>query len=88
VSGRGFRARLLSHQPLRTDRTGTRTAVHIAAVLEIQNHLLPQVRSLQQAIGAKVDQWHDVVKIGHTHLEDAVPLTRTAPMRAATDIGL
>jgi fumarate hydratase class II len=51
------------------------TAMHIAAVLEIQNHLLPPVRSLQKAIAAKADRWHDVVKIGRTHLEDAVPLT-------------
>jgi fumarate hydratase, class II len=51
------------------------TAMHIAAVLEIQNRLLPKVRSLRQAIAAKAAQWRDVVKIGRTHLEDAVPLT-------------
>jgi fumarate hydratase, class II len=51
------------------------TAMHIAAVLEVQDRLLPNVGSLQQAIAAKADQWHDVVKIGRTHLEDAVPLT-------------
>src|ERR1700754_4060114 len=50
------------------------TAMHIAAVLEIQDRLLPKVGSLQRAIAAKADQWHDVVKIGRTHLEDAVPL--------------
>jgi fumarate hydratase, class II len=51
------------------------TAMHIAAVLEIHDRLLPRVRSLQQAITAKARQWKDVVKIGRTHLEDAVPLT-------------
>jgi fumarate hydratase class II len=51
------------------------TAMHIAAVLEVQDRLLPKVGSLQHAIAAKADQWHDVVKIGRTHLEDAVPLT-------------
>jgi fumarate hydratase, class II len=51
------------------------TAMHIAAVLEIQTRLLPRVRSLQQAIATKATQWRDVVKIGRTHLEDAVPLT-------------
>jgi fumarate hydratase class II len=50
------------------------TAMHIAAVLEIQR-LLPRVRALYRAISAKSQQWHDVVKIGRTHLEDAVPLT-------------
>jgi fumarate hydratase class II len=48
--------------------------MHIAAVLEI-HRLLPRVRSLQQAIATKAKQWNSVVKIGRTHLEDAVPLT-------------
>jgi fumarate hydratase class II len=51
------------------------TAMHIAAALEIQTRLLPRVRALHRAISAKSQQWHDVVKIGRTHLEDAVPLT-------------
>jgi fumarate hydratase, class II len=51
------------------------TAMHIAAVQEVQDRLLPKVDSLSQAIAAKADQWHDVVKIGRTHLEDAVPMT-------------
>src|SRR5258708_38132964 len=51
------------------------TAMHIAAVIEMQTRLLPRVRALHRAIDAKSLQWHDVVKIGRTHLEDAVPLT-------------
>ncbi|MFE5583861.1 class II fumarate hydratase [Kitasatospora sp. NPDC056531] len=51
------------------------TAMHIAAVKEVHEHLLPSVRALQQAIETKAQQWRDVVKIGRTHLEDAVPLT-------------
>ncbi|MGX4688187.1 class II fumarate hydratase [Streptomyces sp. JNUCC 63] len=51
------------------------TAMHIAAVKEIHEHLLPGVQALRQAIETKARQWHDVVKIGRTHLEDAVPLT-------------
>ncbi|MFE5406227.1 class II fumarate hydratase [Streptomyces sp. NPDC056580] len=51
------------------------TAMHIAAVKEIHEHLLPDVGALQQAIETKARRWHDVVKIGRTHLEDAVPLT-------------
>jgi fumarate hydratase class II len=51
------------------------TAMHIAAVQAIHGHLLPSVQALQQAIDAKARQWQDVVKIGRTHLEDAVPLT-------------
>ena len=51
------------------------TAMHIAAVLEIQNRLLPRARALQEAVATTGAQWSDVVKIGRTHLEDAVPLT-------------
>ena len=51
------------------------TAMHIAAVKEVHEHLLPSARALQHAVKAKAGQWQDVVKIGRTHLEDAVPLT-------------
>jgi fumarate hydratase, class II len=51
------------------------TAMHIASVLEVKKYLLPRVGALATAIEAKAKQWHDVVKIGRTHLEDAVPLT-------------
>jgi fumarate hydratase class II len=51
------------------------TAMHIAAVLELEEHLLPHADALAGAIEAKGGEWRDVVKIGRTHLEDAVPLT-------------
>jgi fumarate hydratase class II len=51
------------------------TAMHVAAVLEIEGRLLPAVHSLALAIEAKSEDWHEVVKIGRTHLQDAVPLT-------------
>lgn len=51
------------------------TAMHIAAVKAVHERLLPSVRALQRAIADKARQWQDVVKIGRTHLEDAVPLT-------------
>jgi fumarate hydratase, class II len=51
------------------------TAMHIAAVKEIKETLLPKVQSLQTEIETKAKQWQKVVKIGRTHLEDAVPLT-------------
>jgi fumarate hydratase, class II len=51
------------------------TAMHIAAVLELEDHLLPQAEALATAIEAKSDEWSEVVKIGRTHLQDAVPLT-------------
>ncbi|HEY1821208.1 MAG TPA: class II fumarate hydratase [Trebonia sp.] len=51
------------------------TAMHIASVREIDDHLLPQARQLATSIEAKAGEWAEVVKIGRTHLEDAVPLT-------------
>ncbi|MFI6621837.1 class II fumarate hydratase [Streptomyces sp. NPDC050528] len=51
------------------------TAMHIASVQEIDDHLLPQARELAACITAKAQEWATVVKIGRTHLEDAVPLT-------------
>jgi fumarate hydratase, class II len=51
------------------------TAMHIASALEVKKYLLTRVEALASAIEDKAKQWHDVVKIGRTHLEDAVPLT-------------
>jgi fumarate hydratase class II len=51
------------------------TAMHIAAVQAVHENVLPSMRALQEAIEAKADQWREVIKIGRTHLEDAVPLT-------------
>jgi fumarate hydratase, class II len=51
------------------------TAMHLATVAEFTEHLVPAVRALRDALAAKAAQWHEVVKIGRTHLEDAVPLT-------------
>ncbi|SJN08774.1 Fumarate hydratase class II [Halomonas citrativorans] len=51
------------------------TAMHIASVFAIDEVLLPQVTKLVETIESKANRWMDVVKIGRTHLEDAVPLT-------------
>ncbi len=51
------------------------TAMHVAAVAALDEHLLPQLEALAGAIEAKARDWDGVVKIGRTHLEDAVPLT-------------
>jgi fumarate hydratase, class II len=51
------------------------TAMHIATVLELANHLIPNVEALINAIREKAIKWVDVVKIGRTHLQDATPLT-------------
>jgi fumarate hydratase class II len=51
------------------------TAMHIAAAERMQNELIPAVIEVQKAIEAKAKQFASVVKIGRTHLQDAVPLT-------------
>src|SRR5580658_124743 len=50
-------------------------AMHIAAVEVIHHRLLPAVQELRDALAAKVEQFKDIIKIGRTHLMDAVPLT-------------
>jgi len=51
------------------------TAMHIAAVEQLRGRLFPAVRRLRATLAAKADAYQDVVKIGRTHLQDAVPLT-------------
>jgi fumarate hydratase class II len=51
------------------------TAMHIAAIIDLERHLLPQAAALAFAIEQKAAEWKDVVKTGRTHLMDAVPLT-------------
>jgi fumarate hydratase class II len=50
-------------------------AMHIAAMRALSERLLPQAIALREEVAAKARQWRDVVKMGRTHLQDAVPLT-------------
>ena len=51
------------------------TAMHIAGAMAIQQRLAPSIRALRDALDAKAIGFADIVKIGRTHLQDAVPLT-------------
>src|SRR5437763_3986152 len=51
------------------------TAMHIAAARSVNDRLLPAVSDLRDALQKKADEFADIVKIGRTHLQDAVPLT-------------
>lgn len=51
------------------------TAMHIAAAIAIYHKLLPAVRNLRDALAHKMQAFKDIVKIGRTHLQDAVPMT-------------
>jgi fumarate hydratase, class II len=73
-----------SQQPIRPDEDvnmgqssndGFPTATHIAAMAVLDDRLIPELDKLAQVIERKAAGWMDVVKIGRTHLEDAVPLS-------------
>ena len=51
------------------------TVMHIAAVLETNERLIPKLKKLTETFMAKQDEFKDVVKIGRTHTQDATPLT-------------
>ena len=50
------------------------TALHMAAAMEIRHTLVPALHALQEALGEKAEEFDDIVKIGRTHLQDAVPV--------------
>jgi fumarate hydratase class II len=49
-------------------------AMHIAAAEEVTKRLLPAMRGLEQSLARKAEQFHDIIKIGRTHLQDATPV--------------
>ena len=51
------------------------SAMNIAAAVNVKQRLIPAVKALRDAIGKKVNEWDDVIKIGRTHMQDATPLT-------------
>ena len=51
------------------------TAMHIAATESLINHLIPAVKELRSALAEKQHQFAKIIKVGRTHLQDAVPLT-------------
>lgn len=51
------------------------TAMHMAAVHEIHRRLIPMLSQLRDTLAKKSKDFKDVIKIGRTHLMDAVPLT-------------
>nr|WP_322879631.1 class II fumarate hydratase [Pseudocalidococcus azoricus] len=51
------------------------TAMHIAAVQSLQKRLIPALSEMERVLAEKAQAWAGVIKIGRTHLMDAVPLT-------------
>jgi fumarate hydratase class II len=50
------------------------SAIHLAAALLLTEELHPAMNGLRDALSAKSKEFHDVIKIGRTHLQDAVPM--------------
>ena len=60
-------------------------AIHVAAALQLQRELLPELKRLISSLDAKADAWRDIIKIGRTHLQDAVPLRLSDEVSAWRD---
>ena len=51
------------------------TALHVACVIAVENHVLPAITKLKETLAEKVTAFEHIIKIGRTHLQDATPLT-------------
>lgn len=51
------------------------TAMHISVAIEINKNLLPALRLLKESLEKKAKEFDDIIKIGRTHTQDAVPLS-------------
>ncbi len=51
------------------------TAMCMASAIAFHERLLPSLRTIYEALKKKAEQWDHIVKIGRTHMQDAVPLT-------------
>ncbi len=51
------------------------SAMHIAAATAVRGRLIPAIEELRDGLDQKASEWADIIKIGRTHLMDAVPMT-------------
>ncbi len=51
------------------------SAIHIATIKKIKNLLLPELGQIVHSLENKETEWQNIIKIGRTHLQDAVPIT-------------
>ena len=51
------------------------TVMHVAAVIETNQRLIPKLKGLIEAMRKKQNEFNDIIKIGRTHTQDATPLT-------------
>ena len=50
------------------------SAIHVSAADQLRHALLPALEGLHEALAAKAEKFHDIIKIGRTHLMDATPV--------------
>jgi len=50
------------------------TTMHLVSIEEIHNRLLPAIRDIISVLKQKIDEFKDIIKVGRTHLQDAVPI--------------
>ncbi|MDH3762717.1 MAG: class II fumarate hydratase [Gammaproteobacteria bacterium] len=58
------------------------SAIHIAASLGVHEALLPAIQTLESALARRIEQHHDTIKTGRTHLMDAMPISLAQEMSA------
>ena len=51
------------------------TVMHVAAALAVTGRLIPALRRLRESLAARAEAWSGIVKLGRTHMMDAVPMT-------------
>jgi fumarate hydratase class II len=51
------------------------SAINISCSLQIKNHLLPALQAMFAILSAHAEEWKSIIKLGRTHLQDAVPMT-------------
>ena len=49
--------------------------MHIATAEQLQHDLIPSLEHMHAVLREKSEQWRELIKIGRTHLQDAVPMT-------------
>ena len=50
------------------------TTMHLVSIEEIHKQLLPAIRDILSVLKQKIDEFKDIIKVGRTHLQDAVPI--------------
>ncbi len=78
LAGRGSEHRIHPNDDVNKSQSSNDTfptAMHIAALVAVEDLVLPAIDTLKATLQAKSEQFADVIKIGRTHLQDATPLT-------------